>query len=109
MSDLPFLDLHGSAFERGAKHGRVLKQAISENLETYFERFNASGLSTDNARKEGKKWAEVIAKQNAAYTNVFLAFLWILGSPASPAEAALPPPRSLRRALVSFESAAGFL
>ena len=68
MSDLPFLDLHGNDFERGVEHGRVLKQAISENLETYFKRFNASGLSADNARQEGKKWAEVIAKQNAAYT-----------------------------------------
>ena len=68
MSDLPFLDLHGNDFERGMEHGRVLKQAISENLETYFERFNASGLSADNARQEGKKWAEVIAKKNAAYT-----------------------------------------
>ena len=68
MSDLPFLDLHGSDFERGVEHGRILKQAISENLETYFERFNASGLSADNARQEGKKWSEVIAKQKAAYT-----------------------------------------
>ena len=63
MSDLPFLDLYGNDFERGMEHGRALKQAISENLETYFERFNASGLSADNARQEGKKWAEVIAKQ----------------------------------------------
>ena len=47
MSDLPFLDLHGNDFERGMEHGRVLKQAISENLETYFERFNASGLSAE--------------------------------------------------------------
>ena len=67
MSALPFLDLHGNDFERGMEHGRVLKQAISENLETYFKRFNASGLSADNARQEGKKWAEVIYMKAQPY------------------------------------------
>ena len=45
MADLAFLELHGSAFDRGLKHGLILKNAIASNLETYLARFNASGLS----------------------------------------------------------------
>ena len=67
MADIAFLELHGSAFDRGLKHGQNLKNAIAGNLETYLARFNASGLSAEDARQEGKKWAEVISNQNPTY------------------------------------------
>ena len=67
MADLAFLDLQGTAFERGLAHGRELKDAIAENVETYLERFAVSGFNADAARQEGRSWAEAISGHNAAY------------------------------------------
>ena len=67
MTDLPFLELQGTAFERGLKHGLELKEAISENIETYLTRFAASGLSIDAARQEGETWIKRITGHNTSY------------------------------------------
>jgi isopenicillin-N N-acyltransferase-like protein len=68
MTALPILDLGDDPFERGLIHGRELAPMIAENIDTYLARFAAGGLDKDDARKEGETWVEVIAGQNAEYS-----------------------------------------
>ena len=68
MTTLPILELGDDPFERGLIHGRELEVKINKNIDTYINRFAASGLDESSARKEGESWIEVIAKQNFEYS-----------------------------------------
>lgn len=68
MTALPVLDLGDDPFERGLIHGRELAPMIAENIDTYLARFEAGGLDSATARQEGQTWIEVIAGQNAEYS-----------------------------------------
>ncbi len=68
MTALPVLDLGDDPFERGLTHGRQLAPMIAENIDTYLARFAAGGLESAEARQEGQAWIEVIAGQNAEYS-----------------------------------------
>ena len=68
MTALPVLDLGDDPFERGLIQGRELAPMIAENIVTYLARFEAGGLDSAAARREGQNWIEVIAGQNAEYS-----------------------------------------
>ena len=68
MTTLPILELGDDPFERGLIHGRELEVKINKNIDTYINRFAASGLDESSARKEGESWIEVVAKQNFEYS-----------------------------------------
>ena len=67
MSELTFLELGGKPFERGCNHGEALKVNIEANIDTYLDRFLASGLNTGAAIKEGNNWIKPIQEQNEDY------------------------------------------
>ena len=67
MSELTFLELDGKPFERGCNHGEALKVNIEANIDTYLDRFLASGLNTGAAIKEGNNWIKPIQEQNEDY------------------------------------------
>ena len=68
MTALPVLDLGDDPFERGLIHGRELAPMIAENIDTYLARFEAGGLDSAAARQEGQAWIDIIAGQNAEYS-----------------------------------------
>lgn len=67
MADLTILDLGPDPAEAGRVHGRMLKDAIRENLETYYERFAHAGLERASVLDEAERWAAFIASDNADY------------------------------------------
>src|SRR5438105_14010864 len=67
---LPFLELTGTPYEQGCRHGRELSDLIARNLEIYFDRFEQdSGLSPDQVRDRGSRYAEAIGRQNREYAD----------------------------------------
>ncbi len=65
---LPVLNLGDDPFERGLVHGRDLAREIRGNVDTYLARFKASGLDAEAARREGATWTDIMARQNAEYS-----------------------------------------
>jgi isopenicillin-N N-acyltransferase-like protein len=64
---IPELTVEGDAFARGELHGRRFARAVTDNLETYLRRFEASGLSREAVAEEGRRWLAAMARQNADY------------------------------------------
>lgn len=64
---LATLDLGDDPHQRGVVHGRALAQAIRDNVETYLRRFEASGLSRDQALADGQDWDACIARTSPDY------------------------------------------
>ncbi len=65
---LPVLALKGSPYEMGAEHGRKMRDAIHDNLATYFRRFkNETELSRSKALKRAEQYLPVIKKADSAY------------------------------------------
>lgn len=67
MARLPSLTVGDDAAERGSRHGRTFARAVAENLETYYRRFEASGLGRAEALAEGARWLQSMAAANAEY------------------------------------------
>src|SRR3989442_1643037 len=65
---LPVLALRGSPYEMGFEHGRKMRDAIHDNLATYFRRFkNETELSRSKALKRAEQYLPVIKKADSAY------------------------------------------
>ncbi len=67
MAALPVLELGPDPRERGATHGRVMRDAIADNLATYLARFEIGGTPSTVALGEAERWASFIAKDNPEY------------------------------------------
>lgn len=67
MARIPSLTVGEEAFERGLRHGRAFAAAVAHNLETYFRRFEASGLPRGEALAEAARWLDAIARANPEY------------------------------------------
>jgi len=67
MSGLRLIDLEGDAEARGQAHGRALKSAIADNVETYLARFESGGIARADALAEGARWGERIARFDEDY------------------------------------------
>ena len=65
---MPGLTVGEDPFERGVVHGRTFAADVSHNLDTYLQRFGASGLSIDEAFDEALRWQKAMESQNAEYT-----------------------------------------
>ncbi|MEI6114919.1 MAG: C45 family peptidase [Burkholderiales bacterium] len=65
---MPCLTVGEDPFERGVAHGRAFAADVSHNLDTYLQRFGASGLSIDEAFDEALRWQKAMESQNAEYT-----------------------------------------
>ena len=65
---MPGLTVGEDPFERGVVHGRAFAADVSHNLDTYLQRFGASGLSIDAAFAEALRWQKAMESQNAEYT-----------------------------------------
>jgi isopenicillin-N N-acyltransferase-like protein len=64
---IPELTVGDDPNERGRLHGQRFAREIAGNLETYLQRFAASGLDRDTAFAEGARWMDAMAGQNAEY------------------------------------------
>src|SRR5713101_7626023 len=65
---LPVLARKGSPYEMGLEHGRKMRDAIHDNLRTYFRRFkNETELSRTKALKRAEQYLPVIKKADSAY------------------------------------------
>src|SRR6267143_5584726 len=67
-SELPVLNLKGSPYQIGYKHGKKARLEIEHNLEVYFHRFKSeTELSHDVAIGRAAKFLEVINKASPEY------------------------------------------
>ncbi len=64
---IPALTVGDDAFERGLAHGKAFAQDVQANLETYLDRFQASGLARADALDEAGNWLRAMERQNAEY------------------------------------------
>ena len=65
---LPVLVLKGSPYEMGVEQGRKLRDAIHDNLATYFRRFkNETELSRTKALRRAEQYLPVIKRADSAY------------------------------------------
>src|SRR5260370_38432918 len=70
---LPVLALKGSPYEMGVEHGRKMRDAIHDNLATYFRRFkNETELSRTKGLKRAEQYLPVIKKADSAYHKAML-------------------------------------
>lgn len=69
MEHVPSLTVGDDPLERGRKHGARFSSEIARNLETYLNRFEASGLERGLALGEGEEWLRAIRLQNADYAD----------------------------------------
>ena len=67
MNAIPSLTVGEDPVERGRLHGARFAEQIADNLETYLRRFEASGLSPDDALSEGEEWFRAMQNQNEVY------------------------------------------
>jgi isopenicillin-N N-acyltransferase-like protein len=67
MGAVPHLTVGADPRERGLAHGRRFAREIGENLETYLRRFEASGLSREEAFADAERWLQAMSRQNAEY------------------------------------------
>ena len=61
------LDLEGSPFERGKKHGTELADNVISNVKTYRARFMMGGASANRIDTEAAAWAERLQSHDAEY------------------------------------------
>jgi len=65
---LPLIRLSGSPYAQGLQHGEALREAIAENMATYFARFERElHLSRFETLRRAVAYAEAIAKQCPGY------------------------------------------
>jgi isopenicillin-N N-acyltransferase-like protein len=64
---IPSLTVGDDPFARGTAHGRAFAADVAANLETYLCRFEASGLSRQEAFAEAARWRAAMMRQNAEY------------------------------------------
>ena len=69
MADLTVLDLGSDPRERGRTHGRVMRQQIRDNYQTYVDRFQAGGAKLPVVLQQSDAWAEFIARDNPEYSD----------------------------------------
>jgi isopenicillin-N N-acyltransferase-like protein len=67
METIPSLTIGEDPVERGRLHGARFTREVADNLETYLQRFEASGLARDAAEAEGLRWLDAMARQNDEY------------------------------------------
>lgn len=67
MNPIPSLTVGDDPLERGRLHGDRFAAQIANNLETYLQRFEASGLDRGSALAEGEEWHRAMRGQNADY------------------------------------------
>lgn len=67
MSAMPSLTVGDDARERGRLHGARFANQIASNLETYLQRFEASGLDRGDALADGQDWFRAMREQNEEY------------------------------------------
>jgi isopenicillin-N N-acyltransferase-like protein len=67
IDSIPSLTVGQDPVERGRLHGTRFANQIADNLITYLLRFEASGLSRDNAMAEGQEWFHATGGHNEAY------------------------------------------
>ena len=66
--DLQVIQLSGTAFEQGYKHGQTLSREIAHNLDLYFYRFqNECGLGKDEVLARAKQYNQSIAQRHPTY------------------------------------------
>lgn len=66
---LPLIELTGTPYHQGEQHGRALRAQIAHNLDVYFDRFlREGGVDRAEVLERAGRYAEAIARQNAAYT-----------------------------------------
>lgn len=66
-SRMPVLTVGEEAFERGREHGKMFAADVEANLQTYLNRFQASGLERGAALDEARNWLRAMESQNAEY------------------------------------------
>ncbi len=65
---LPIIHLKGTPHEQGLTHGKLARDAIRQNLEIYFERFQSEGkLSLSEVQSRAEKYWAAIQRQNNNY------------------------------------------
>lgn len=64
---IPSLNVGDDPRERGLAHGRGFAREISDNIETYLRRFEASGLTREASYAEADKWLAAMRTQNDDY------------------------------------------
>ena len=65
---LPVLNLSGSPFEQGRRHGDALKDRVAHNVEVYFDRFEReTKLSRPQVLERAALYRDAIAEQNPDY------------------------------------------
>src|SRR5881296_588598 len=70
---LPVLVLKGSPYEMGVEQGRKLRDAIHDNLATYFRRFkNETELSRTKALRRAEQYLPVIKRADSDYHNAMI-------------------------------------
>jgi isopenicillin-N N-acyltransferase like protein len=65
---LPLVQLHGTAYEQGLQHGRVLRERIAANLGIYMARFARElKIGREEALARASHYAQAVATQSPAY------------------------------------------
>jgi len=65
MSMFPVVDVSGSAFERGRKHGEVAKARVERSLANYARLFSYYGVAWDEAQRLAVGYRDVIGNFDA--------------------------------------------
>lgn len=65
---LPLIELSGSPFAQGRRHGRLLRPEIEHNLGVYFDRFyREGGVSRQEVLRRARRYAQSIEADNQHY------------------------------------------
>lgn len=73
MPQPPVYDWPEDAAERGRLHGEAMPELVRANIETYLARFEAGGLSREEALERGEAWVPRIEAIDGAYAAEMLA------------------------------------
>lgn len=64
---LTMIEMPAEPRQRGRVHGSIMARAIRDNLQTYYERFEAAGANRAQVLREGEAWGEFIAADSPDY------------------------------------------
>jgi isopenicillin-N N-acyltransferase-like protein len=67
MAEMRKLELYGSPFERGKKHGEEFEQEIKENLQNYIELFKYYGATEEEIYDQVDEFVRIIGEENEEY------------------------------------------
>jgi len=64
---LKLLELSGTPYERGLKHGSEMATSVAANIQTYKNRFLLGGATSTRIDAEAQKWSERLRVHDAEY------------------------------------------